>query len=114
MAFLKYILGATLGLAMIGCTANVTNTANVFIPVRGLIEVSVTIPDGERVTKVQFQLNNQVVAEDDNGSDGYSADIDTSGLEPGVLAKISAVAVRTNGTVFVLRENLILIAERSN
>jgi hypothetical protein len=113
MAFLRCFLAATLGLVMLGCTANVTNTANVFTPVRGLIEVSVTIPDDERVTKVQFQLNNQVVAEDDNGTDGYTADIDTSGLEPGVLAKISAVGVRTDGTVFVLRENLILIEDRS-
>lgn len=94
---------------MAGCTANVTNTANVFTPVRGVIEVSVTVPEGERLTKVQFQLNNQVVAEDANGSDGYSADIDTSGLAAGVLAKISAVGVRTNGTVVVLRENLVLV-----
>lgn len=109
MAFLRHTLTAIFYLNLVGCTASVANTANVFIPVRGVIEVIVTVPDGERLAKVQFQLNNEVVAEDEDGSDGYSADIDTSGLEAGVLAKISAVGVRTNGTVVVLRENLVLV-----
>lgn len=99
---------------MVGCTANMTNTADVFTAVRGVIEVNVSVPESEGVTRVQFQLNNEVVAEDENGQDGYTADIDTSGLESGTLAKISAVGVRADGSVIVLRENLILVGASTN
>ncbi|MEB3195700.1 MAG: hypothetical protein VKP62_00710 [Candidatus Sericytochromatia bacterium] len=116
MAFLScwrgIVAGPLLVAGVLGCTANAVNTATLYKPVRGVIELAVVVPSGEAVERVQFQLNDEVVAEDTNGADGFSAEIDTSGLPPDVLAKLAAVGVRTDGTVVVLRENFILIDPR--
>ena len=96
-------------LAATGCTARAVNSAQVFKPVTGVVQMEIKIPAGESVTKVQFQVNDKVVNEDDDPTDGYKAEIDTGDLEPDVLAKIAAVGVRANGSTVVLRENLILV-----
>lgn len=93
-----------------GCTARAVNSALVFKPVSGVVQMEIKIPAGESVTKVQFQVNDKVVNEDDDPTDGYKAEIDTADLEPDVLAKVAAVGVRANGSTVVLRENFILVA----
>ncbi|MEB3221819.1 MAG: hypothetical protein VKS61_07035 [Candidatus Sericytochromatia bacterium] len=95
--------------ALGGCTARVINAATLFKPLAGTLALVVTPPPNEAFVRVQFQLNDQVVGEDTDPADGYSADIDTTGLEPETLAKIAAVGVRADGTTRVLRENLILV-----
>lgn len=95
--------------AATGCTARATNTATVFPPITGVVQMEIKLPAGEAVDKVQFQVNDKVVQEDDDPTDGYKAEIDTANLEPQVLAKIAAVGVRANGSTVVLRENFILV-----
>lgn len=96
-----------------GCAAQAVNSALVYQPVVGTITMEITIPPGESVAKVQFQVNDKVVGEDADPTDGYKADIDTSSLEMDVLAKIAAVGVRANGTTVVLRENFILVGDNN-
>lgn len=91
------------------CTARAVNNATVFPPITGVVQMEIKLPAGEAVSKVQFQVNDKVVQEDDDPTDGYKAEIDTASLEPDVLAKIAAVGVRANGSTVVLRENFILI-----
>lgn len=92
-----------------GCAAQAVNTAQVFKPVTGVVQMEIKVPAGVAVTKVQFQVNDKVVSEDDDPTDGYKAEIDTADLEPDVLAKVAAVGVKADGSPVVLRENLILV-----
>jgi hypothetical protein len=108
-AWVAVTLAALLG----GCTAKLTNAATVYKPLTGTLAISVTPPANEAFVRVQFQLNDQVVGEDTDPADGYTADLDTGGLEPEVLAKVAAVGVRADGTTRVLRENLILVTGAS-
>ena len=105
----RLALAAALIGALASCTARATNSAIVYKAVTGVVQMEIKIPAGEAVNKVQFQVNDKVVAEDEDPTDGYKAEIDTGGLEPDVLAKIAAVGVRANGSTVVLRENFILI-----
>lgn len=93
-----------------GCAAKVVNATQVYKPLGGTLELAVTVPSNEAFTRVQFQINDQLVSEDTDPADGYKAELDTSGLEPEVLAKVAAVGVRADGTTRVLREHLILVA----
>ena len=102
-------LAATLLLGT-GCTARAVNSAQVFRPVTGVVQMEIKVPPGESVARVQFQVNDKVVNEDEDPSDGYKAEIDTADLEPDVLAKVAAVGVRADGSTVVLRENFILVA----
>jgi hypothetical protein len=108
MAFLARA-GVLAVLLASGCTAQAVNQAQVYKPVTGVVQMEIKIPPGESVVRVQFQVNDKVVAEDEDPTDGYKAEIDTADLEPDVLAKIAAVGVRANGSNVVLRENFILI-----
>ena len=110
MALLVRLGLAALIVASTGCTARAVKSAQVFKPVSGVVQMEIKIPAGEAVTKVQFQVNDKVVNEDDDPTDGYKAEIDTADLEPDVLAKVAAVGVRANGSTVVLRENFILVA----
>ncbi len=103
-------LGLAAALLGTGCTARAVNSALVFKPVSGVVQMEIKVPPGESVTKVQFQVNDKVISEDDDPTDGYKAEIDTADLEPDVLAKVAAVGVRANGSNVVLRENFILVA----
>lgn len=97
-------------LSSAGCVGRVVNQAEVYKPVSGIVQMEIKLPAGESVAKVQFQVNDKVISEDDTPSDGYSAEVDTAGLEPETLAKLAAVGVRADGSTVVLRENFILIA----
>lgn len=103
-------LGLLAALLSTGCTARAVNSAVVFKPVSGVVQMEIKVPPGESVTRVQFQVNDKVVNEDDDPTDGYKAEIDTANLEPDVLAKVAAVGVRADGSTVVLRENFILVA----
>ncbi|HEY9722290.1 MAG TPA: hypothetical protein V6D47_09760, partial [Oscillatoriaceae cyanobacterium] len=96
MAFLKQGL-LLAALALTGCVGAVQNQAYVYKPVTGVIQMQVTIPAGETFTKVQFQADGQLISEDTDGTDGYSAQLDTSTLPAGQLVQITAIGVRTDG-----------------
>ncbi|MEB3329071.1 MAG: hypothetical protein VKQ33_07550 [Candidatus Sericytochromatia bacterium] len=114
MAVLMRVVGGVVAAALLGgCTAKLTNAATVFEPLVGTLTLTVTPPADEAFVRVQFQLNDEVIGEDTDPADGYTADLDTSGLEPEVLAKVAAVGVRADGTTRVLRENLILVTGAS-
>jgi hypothetical protein len=107
MALLAILFALIATLA--GCTGQVVNTAPVYQPVTGVIQMEITVPAGESVTSVRFLVDEQLVSEDDDASDGFSAELDTSELEPDSLVRIKAVGVRANKTTVTLRENYILI-----
>jgi hypothetical protein len=111
MALLKHLaLGAAV-LLLAGCVADATNVAEVYKPVDGVIDMSVTIPAGESFAKVQFQADGTVVGEDSDGTDGYTAEVDTSTLPANTLVKIAAVGVHTDGTTVVLKQNFVLVGD---
>lgn len=110
MAVLKQ--GAVLALLLAlntSCVGRMVNTATVYQPVTGVVQMEIKLPAGEAVAKVQFQVNDKVVSEDDSVADGYTAEIDTADLESDTLAKLAAVGVRADGSTVVLRENFILV-----
>jgi hypothetical protein len=100
------LLAATL---LSGCVGAAVNQATIYRPVTGVIAMEVKVPSGESVDKVQFQVNDKVVGEDEDGADGFSAEVDTTSLPVDTLAKLAAVGVRPNGSTVVLRENYILV-----
>lgn len=104
-AFLALLLGLPLG----GCLGTAVNSAQVYAPVAGVVTVTVSVPAGESIQRVQFQLNDVVVAEDADGADGFAAEVDLSALPVETLAKVAAVGVRPNGTFLILRENYLLV-----
>lgn len=110
MAFLKQGL-LVAALLVTGCVGSVQNQAYVYKPVTGVIQMQITVPAGETFTKVQFQANGQLVSEDTDGTDGYSAQLDTSTLPSGQLVKIAAIGVRTDGTTQVLQQNYIYVPD---
>lgn len=97
--------------ALTGCVGKAVNQATIYQPVSGVIEMDVKVPAGETVSKVQFQVNDKVVGEDDgsSGAPTFSAEVDTSTLPADTLAKLAAVGVRPDGSTVVLRENYILV-----
>jgi hypothetical protein len=101
------LLAACLG----GCVGKAINQATIYKPVTGIIQMEVKLPTGESVSKVQFQVNDKVVGEDDGTASAptYTAEVDTSTLPVDTLAKLAAVGVRADGSTVVLRENYILV-----
>lgn len=110
MALLKRLTLLS-ALLLSGCVAEATNTALVYKPINGTIDMAITIPAGESFAKVQFQADGNVVSEDTDGTDGYSATVDTTTLPANTLVKIAAVGVHTDGSQVVLRENFVLIGD---
>ena len=109
MAFLKQAAVA-MGLALLtGCTGTVVNTAPIYQPVTGVIQMDITVPTGEPITKVKFLVDNTLHSEDDDGSDGFSAELDLSAFEPDSLVRIKAIGVRQDQTELELRENYLLV-----
>jgi hypothetical protein len=97
------------GLLSVACVGTVTNQAEVFKPVSGIILLEVKPPETEPIVRVQFQAKGQVVGEDSDSKDGFGVELDTTTLPNGELVQIAAVGVRSNGSTVVLRENFILI-----
>lgn len=98
-----------LALPLSACLGSAVNSAQIYAPVFGTVQVTVSVPAGETIQRVQFQVNDAVVAEDSDGSDGFVADVDLSNLPVDTLAKVAAVGVRPNGSFLVLRENYLLV-----
>lgn len=94
------------------CAGTVVNSAQVFQPVTGVIQMDIKIPAGETVSSVRFLVDGKLVEEDTDASDGFSAELDTTELEADSLVKISAVGVRPDRTTVTLRENFILVGKQ--
>jgi hypothetical protein len=106
------ILGA--GAALAACAGTVVNGAQVYQPVTGVIQMDIKIPAGETVSSVQFLVDDKLVEEDTDGSDGFSAELDTTELEADSLVKITAKGVHADKTTVVLRENFILVGKQDD
>jgi hypothetical protein len=91
------------------CHTKFINDLPFYEPLSGVIQFKVDVPVGEKITKVEFQIDGQVVAEDSDVQDGFMIDFDTKDLKTGVLLKALAVGTRSDGTTLVLKENMILI-----
>lgn len=109
MALLKHVSAIALALACCGCVGTAVNKAEVYKPVSGVLEMVISVPQGEALQKVQFQIDNELVHEDTDPSDGFSASVDVTAYESGKLYKLSAVGVRADGSLVVIRENYILV-----
>lgn len=109
MAFLIGMMLCLVGL--FGCTGAVINTAPIYQPVTGVIQMDIQVPASEQVVKVQFFVDDSLHSEDDTASDGFAAELDTGEFEPESLVKISAKGVRANNTSVVLRENFIMVGK---
>lgn len=96
-----------------GCLGSAVNSTQLYTPVSGVVQVTVSVPSGESIQRVQFQVNDLVVAEDSDGANGYAAEVDLSALPVDTLAKVAAVGVRPNGSFLVLRENYLLVVAPS-
>lgn len=109
MAFLRLGLALPLALALAGCLGQAVNQAEIYKPVSGVLQLEVTVPAGESFSRVQFQINDEVLSEDTDGSDGFTAELDTADFAGEELVKLAAVGVRADGTDVVLRENYLRI-----
>jgi hypothetical protein len=109
MAILIGMLLCLVGL--FGCTGAVVNTAPIYQPVTGVIQMDIQVPASEQVVKVQFFVDDALHSEDDTAADGFAAELDTGEFEPESLVKISAKGVRANNTTLVLRENFIMVGK---
>jgi hypothetical protein len=109
MAFLIGMMLCLVGL--FGCTGAVVNTAQVYQPVTGVIQMDIQVPASEQVVKVQFYVDDALHSEDETAADGFAAELDTGEFEPESLVKISAKGVRANNTTLLLRENFILVGK---
>jgi hypothetical protein len=109
MAILIGMLLCLVGL--FGCTGAVVNTAPIYQPVTGVIQMDIQVPASEQVVKVQFFVDDALHSEDDTAADGFAAELDTGEFEPESLVKISAKGVRANNTSVVLRENFIMVGK---
>jgi hypothetical protein len=107
MAFLRNLALGSL-LLLTGCVGQVQNTAVIYQPVSGVVDLRVTAPPGSGIVKVQFQQNDQVFAEDAVGPTVFNGSLDTSTLPSGVLVKVAAIGVRSDGSTTILKENFIL------
>ena len=108
-----FILAALAALpTLAACTGTTVNSAEVYKPVTGVIQMDITVPATETtIQSVRFLVDDKLVQEDEDGSDGYSAELDTSEYTAESLVKISAVGVRANKTTVTLRENYIMIGK---
>jgi hypothetical protein len=116
MAFLSrrrliVAVGSLLLPALAACTGAAVNSAQVYTPVTGIIQMDISVPAGETVSSVRFLVDDKLVQEDEDGSDGFSAELDTSEYSPESLVKIAAVGVRANKSTVTLRENYIMIGK---
>jgi hypothetical protein len=109
MAFLIGMMLCLVGL--FGCTGAVVNTAQVYQPVTGVIQMDIQVPASEQIVKVQFYVDDALHSEDETAADGFAAELDTGELEPESLVKISAKGVRANNTTLLLRENFIMVGK---
>jgi hypothetical protein len=107
-------LAASVAMALAACSGTVTNTAQVFVPVSGVIQMDIKVPTGETVSSVRFLVDDKLVQEDTDASDGFSAELDTSDFDPDSLVKITALGVHPDKTTVTLRENLILVGKQGD
>jgi fibronectin type 3 domain-containing protein len=78
-----------------GPTVDLTSPAS-GASVSGLVSLTATASDNDAVVSVAFRVNGTLLSTDSNGSNGWSATWDVSGVAPGIYA-LSATATDTGG-----------------
>lgn len=108
------IVAAALALlgTLAGCSGTGVNTANVFQPQSGQIQLTANVPDPSLYASVEFVINEgDAAAEtvtDDDLSDGIAVTYDTSKLNDGVNY-VKAYGVGADGSRTQILDNALLI-----
>lgn len=109
MRNLKFLAYALLVAAFSGCTGTGVNTANVFKPQGGTIDLNVSnLPDPSAYSSVEFQLDGKTLGKDTDVSDGWSYKLDSTSLTNGIH-NVRAVGTTTGGEQVELLNNSIYI-----
>lgn len=104
---LKYAAAALMLAALTACTGTGVNTANVFQPQSGKVQLAVQTSD-PTIQSVEFQLNGEVIGKDEDGSDGWSLEYDTTQKDDGIYT-VTAYGTTSSGTQLQLLDNSLLI-----
>lgn len=108
------IVAAALALlgTLAGCTGTGVNTADVFTPQSGSIQLTAAVTDPTLYSAVEFVINEgDAAAEtviDDNPGDGIEVTYDTTKLNDGINY-VKAYGVGTDGTRTQILDNALLI-----
>jgi hypothetical protein len=109
MRKLKFLAYALLVATFSGCTGTGVNTADVFKPQGGTIDLNVSnLPDPTAYSSVEFQLDGKSLGTDSDASDGWSFKLDSSTVSDGIH-NVRAVGTTTSGTTVELLNNSIFI-----
>ena len=90
-----------------GCDAQVTNTGTPYAVVTGAIDLKWT-PTVQGAKSVEFQVNGKTVGKDEDGSDGFMFQIDSTKLTNG-LQTLGIIVRGGNNEVLLKAEHSILI-----
>jgi hypothetical protein len=94
-------------LLLTGCDAQVTNTGTPYAVVTGAIDLKWT-PTVEGAKSVEFQVNGKTVGKDEDGSDGFIFQIDSTKLANG-LQTLGIVARGASNEVLLKAEHTIYV-----
>lgn len=109
MRNLKFLAYALLVAAFSGCTGTGVNSANVFKPQSGTIDLNVSnLPDASAYTQVEFQLDGKALGTDTDVSDGWSYKLDSTSLTNGIH-NVRALGTSSSGEQVELLNNSIYI-----
>lgn len=95
-------------LLLAGCDAQVTNTGTPYAVVTGAIDLKWT-PTVEGAKSVEFQVNGKTVGKDEDGSDGFIFQIDSTKLSNG-LQTIGILVRGSNNELLLKAENSVFIS----
>ena len=107
MRQLKY--GAlALAIAAFGCTGQGINTADIYTPQGGTIDLRVDTADPSAYSSVDFELDGKSLGRDEDGSDGWSYQLDSDSLENGIHS-VQAFGNTLEGLRVELLNNSLMI-----
>jgi hypothetical protein len=97
-----------LALSCLGCDAQLTNRADAYPVVAGAIDLKWT-PTITGVRSVEFKINGTTLGRDDDPSDGFSVELDSTKLSNG-LQTIAIIARGATNQILLSLEHSVLIA----
>ena len=107
MRQLKY-MALALAVAAFGCTGQGINTADVYTPQGGTIDLNVDTVDPSAYGSVDFELDGKSLGRDEDSSDGWSYQLDSTTLDDGIHT-VQAFGNTLEGTRVELLNNSLMI-----
>lgn len=104
---LKTLASLALLAALAGCAGTGVNSAPLYKPTQGTIALAVDTQE-PGVQSVSFEVDNEPVGEDTDGSDGWTYQLDTTTYTDGIHY-VKAWGVLGDGSRLLLLDNTILI-----